>query len=85
MRIQEQQRFRQDFLALPETIKRRAVKQLALFLTDPRHPSLQVKKMKGHDRIWEGRITRDYRFTFQIEGEAYVLRRIGPHRVLDRP
>ena len=78
-------RFRREFTALPVSIKGRARKQLVLFSQDPRHPSLQTKKMEGRGDIWEGRITRDYRFTFTIEGDQYILRRIGPHRILDSP
>lgn len=35
--------------------------------------------------IWEGRVSRDYRFTFQIIGDIYLMRRIGTHDVLRRP
>ena len=78
-------RFRREFTALPAPIKERARKQLALFSQNPRHPSLRTKKMEGKSNIWEGRITRDYRFTFIIEGDRYTLRRIGPHNILNRP
>ena len=77
-------RFRKAFTALPGNIKERARKQLALFLEDPGHPSLHTKKMEGHN-IWEGRITRDYRFTFTVAGDTHTLRRIGPHDILKRP
>ena len=40
--------------------------------------------MKGIE-IWEGRITRDYRFTFEIIGEVYKLRHIGKHDILHNP
>ena len=50
-----------------------------------RHPSLRLKKIKGHPTIWEGRITESYRFTFQIAGEIYLLRRIGTHDILKTP
>ncbi len=35
--------------------------------------------------FWEGRITKNYRFTFQIEGEICILRRIGTHDILKTP
>jgi hypothetical protein len=35
--------------------------------------------------IWEGRISRSYRFTFQITEDAYVLRAIGTHDILSKP
>ena len=51
---------------------------------DPHHPSLHIKKVrgetiKGHSNVFEGRITRFYRFFFLIETEAYVLLCCGDH------
>ena len=60
-------------------------RKLAPFLENPRHPSLHVKKMNDPRDIWEGRITRGYRFTFQIAGDTYILRRIGTHDILRTP
>ena len=53
-----------------------------MLLENPRHPSLQVKKMKGYDNRWEGRVTLHYRFTFSIDGDTYVLFRVGTHDLL---
>jgi len=78
-------RFRREFSALHPPIKERAKKQLTFFSQNPRHPSLQTKKMEGWDKIWEGRITLDYRFTFTAEGDTYTLRRIGQHDILRNP
>lgn len=78
-------RFKQAFSNLPGSIKERAKKQFALFVQNPRHPSLQIKKMEGWSNLWEGRITRNYRFTFTREGDTYTLRRIGPHDILKNP
>jgi len=41
--------------------------------------------MEGREDIWEGRISRGYRFTFEIAGDLCRLRRIGPHDVLKNP
>ncbi len=85
MRLDRTERFKRDFRALPERIQRRAEKQLALFLQNPSHPSLRIKKMQGSHNIWEGRITKSYRFTFQIRQDACLLRRIGTHDVFGNP
>ena len=85
MRIRQEKQFKEDFASLPAQIKARTKKQLALFLSDPRHPSLRIKKMQGFSDLWEGRITRSYRFTFQLVGDTCRLRRIGPHSILDSP
>jgi hypothetical protein len=39
---------------------------------------------EGRD-IWEARVTQAYRFTFAIEGDSYILYRIGPHDVERHP
>ncbi len=41
--------------------------------------------MEGWSNLWEGRITRNYRFTFTRESDTYTLRRIGPHDILKNP
>ena len=78
-------RFNKEYARLPASIRARADKQLALFMQNPRHPSLHTQKFEGFDNLWKGRITQKYRFTFHIEGDAYVLRRIGPHDIERNP
>jgi mRNA-degrading endonuclease RelE of RelBE toxin-antitoxin system len=85
MRIQTTRPFDEDYSALPESIKERADKQFIILVENPHHPSLRLKKIKGHPNIWEGRVTKSYRFTFQISGEIYLLRRIGTHDILKTP
>lgn len=85
MRIQTTRPFDEDYNALPESIKERADKQFIILIENPHHPSLRLKKIKGHPNIWEGRVTKSYRSTFQISGEIYLLRRIGTHDILKTP
>ena len=85
MKIQATKLFDEDYDTLPNEIKERADKQFALLMKSPHHPSLRLKKIKGHQNIWEGRVTKSYRFTFQITGEIYLLRRIGTHNILKTP
>ena len=85
MRIQTTKPFDEDYSALPESIKERADKQFIILIGNPHHPSLRLKKIKGHPNIWEGRVTKSYRVTFQISGETYILRRIGTHDILKTP
>ena len=60
-------------------------KKLALLLSNPRHPSLNIKKMQDPRDIWEARISDSYRFTFQIKGDVYILRKVGAHDILKKP
>jgi mRNA interferase RelE/StbE len=85
MKVQTTRLFDRDYARLPEDIKDRADKQLALLLTNPRHPSLRQKRVRGTDGVWEARITRGYRMTLVIAGDTFILRRIGVHDVLRPP
>lgn len=82
MTLRPTARFVADYHVLPKQFRRRVDKALGLLLENPRHPSLQVKKMQGYDNRWEGRITLQFRFTFSIDGDAYVLLRVGTHDLL---
>jgi plasmid maintenance system killer protein len=41
--------------------------------------SLQAKKDDEARDTWQGRVTRDYRFYFQIDGDTYVIITITKH------
>jgi len=80
MKFLPTEHFTKCYKSLPTVIQAQVDKQLSLLLENPKHPSLRVKKMQGtKGEIFEGRISRSYRFTFQIEGDTYILRNIGPH------
>lgn len=85
MRLFTTKPFERDYAALPERIKELAKEKLTILIENPHHPSLRIKKMEDPRDIWEGRITKSYRFTFQMESDTYVLRRIGAHDILKRP
>lgn len=40
--------------------------------------------MHGVRNLWEARVSLSYRFTYQMEGDRLVLRRIGTHDILKR-
>lgn len=77
--------FIRDYQGLPKHLQQKVDKKLQLFQENPRHPSLQIKKMQDPRGIWEGKITQGYRFTFQMEAEVCLLRRIGTHDILKTP
>jgi hypothetical protein len=84
MRLVFTESFVRDYQALPD-LQETVDGKLKLFLNSQRHPSLNIKKMKAPRNIWEGRITKGYRFTFQQEGEVCILRRLGTHDILRTP
>ncbi len=83
MRFRALRNFADDYRKLPAEIQGRFDKAIKLFETNPRHPSLRVKKVKGTAGIWEASVTLSYRFTFNWEADVVTLRRIGTHGILD--
>lgn len=85
MKLAFSKRFIKDYRRLPASIQKAAEKQFERLLSDFNHPSLNTKKMQDPRDIWEGRVTKGYRFTFQIYKDFYFLRRIGTHDLLKKP
>jgi hypothetical protein len=80
--------FWKDYRALPAATRERADKQFALLIANPRHPSLQFKKLteRGGQEIWSARVTRKYRKyrALAAKDEAdYVWFWIGEHDTYD--
>ena len=67
MIFRRSERFKRAFKILPASVQKKALKAFVLFAENPKHPSLQVKKVKGFEDIWEGRIDRQYWYTFHYE------------------
>jgi len=85
MRLLFTKTFVRDYRRLPDDMQKIVDKQLELLLLNPQHPSLNTKKMNDPRAIWEARVTAGYRFTFQIQGDVYVLRKVGTHAILRKP
>jgi mRNA-degrading endonuclease RelE of RelBE toxin-antitoxin system len=85
MKIEFTKTFIKEYRKLSAGIQKITYKNLALLLSNSKHPSLHVKKMNDPRNIWEGRVTDSYRFTFQIKGDTCLLRRIGTHDMLRNP
>ncbi len=79
MKIARTARFKKAWRELSEAERKLARKALINLIKNVRYPALRVKKMQGINRIWEARISRSLRMTFQIQGEVILLRNIGRH------
>jgi mRNA-degrading endonuclease RelE of RelBE toxin-antitoxin system len=79
MNFIETEHFRKAYKPLSDEIKARLKKALRQLSVNIRHPSLQVKKIKGTKDIWEARVSLDYRLTFQIVKDYIILRNVGHH------
>jgi mRNA interferase RelE/StbE len=82
VRLEVTRPFEHDYAHLPTEVRDRVDKQLALLLVNPRHPSLRLKRLQGTDRLWEARISRNYRMTLEMAGDVILLRRLGTHGIL---
>ena len=73
-------RFKKAYQKLPTHIQQKVKKALRFLDENPRHPSLQIEKIKGRpDNIYEGRVDEKYRFSFQFEGADKILRNVDNH------
>jgi mRNA interferase RelE/StbE len=54
-------------------------KQVRLPAENLRHPSLRAKKYDEANDIWQARVTRGWRFYFQIEGDVYTILSVRAH------
>jgi len=82
MKVQTTRPFDRDYAGLPDAVKTQVDKQIALLLSNPRHPSLRLKRMRGTEGIWEARVSRGYRMTLNIAGDIFILRWVGAHDIL---
>lgn len=77
--------FWNDYQALSLDIRARADKQFALLKTNPKHPSLQFKKIgeRRGQEIWSARVTLKYRALAVRLADEYLWFWIGEHNVYD--
>lgn len=85
MHVEATKTFIRLYKNLPEDIKQRTKKSLELFTANPAHPSLFHKKMTCQKDIFEIRISKNYRVTYQKIGDTSYLRKIGTHDLLRNP
>ena len=79
-RLKMTERFKRSVLELDEKTREKLKKQLGHLMVNPRHPSLQIKKVKGTRSIFEARVNDFYRFTFEYGTKnEIILRVVGPH------
>jgi mRNA-degrading endonuclease RelE of RelBE toxin-antitoxin system len=77
MRITRTARFKKAWRELTEEERDLARKALRNLAADLRYPALRVKKMQGVEYIWEARVSRSIRMTFQMASDTIILRNIG--------
>ena len=84
MQFEWSERFTRDYRRLSTEDQEKIDGALRRFSSNPRHPGLHLKKMKGTESIWEIRASDNHRITFQFDINV-ILRRVGTHDVLRNP
>ena len=77
--------FEKQFKALPNMVKRKAVKAEKIFRENVFHPSLRLHKLKGKlDDLWSISIDRRYRIVFEVMEDGVVLFvSVGMHAIYE--
>lgn len=73
------ERFLRSFAEAPAEIQKLCDKQIAFLAHDLRHPSLRAKKYDHERGIWQGRVSRSWRFYFVIDGDICKMVDIISH------
>jgi mRNA-degrading endonuclease YafQ of YafQ-DinJ toxin-antitoxin module len=73
--------FKKDFLKL-STIEQ-SKKSLRFLADNPKHPSLQIHKIKG-TIFWEAYVNKDIRIVFEQTSDTLTLMAIGHHDILKK-
>lgn len=88
MRSRRRKQFKRLYDKLPLRIQSLAEEKFQLFLSNPNHPSFQVKVVQAtaHQPMpdWEYRIDNNYRATCFHDGDTYVWVFIGSHDDFER-
>lgn len=85
--IDTSKQFKKVFKKLDPNSQKAIEKAIPMLAENPRHPSLRVKKMKGHKYIFEASANMDIRITFHFDNsDTIILRNCGHHdRTLKNP
>jgi hypothetical protein len=77
-------RFWTAYSKLPREIQDAARKSYRLFLENPKHPSLQFKKVHNREPIYSARVTLAYRALGLLDNDEVTWFWIGSHTEYDR-
>ncbi len=72
---------KEDYQRLPKRIQRKFDKQVRFLARNPRHTSLQIHRIRDH---WEFYVDIHYRCIFRGDGNVYILKHVGGHKIVDR-
>jgi superfamily I DNA/RNA helicase len=68
---------------LSPEVQRKVLKCETLLSSNPRHPSLQAKKLQSQDDVFEARVDQHHRLLYACSGEILQLLAVGPHDIIE--
>ncbi len=79
-KVRASARFIKAFRKLPPEVQARVVKALTLLAQYPRHPSLQARPIQGTLGVYEARVDKNHRLTYErLPGDVLQMRVAGRH------
>ncbi len=79
MKSRTTRRFRSSFTNLPKIVQQQTRQAYRLWLENPRHPSLNFKRLKTANPVYSVRIGNAYRAVGLVEDDVIVWFWIGSH------
>ncbi len=79
MKLRFHPRIAEQLADAPSAVRKAFDKQIGLLAENLRHPSLRAKKYDEVNDVWQARVTKGWRFYFQIEGDTYTLLSVRAH------
>ena len=76
--------FRKQLAALPEDVRKQALKQYRLFKRDPRHSSLKFKQVHPSLPVYSARVSKGYRAVYKRDEDGVMWFWIGSHADYDK-
>jgi hypothetical protein len=73
-----------SFHSLPSDVQQLAIKSYQLWRTDPHHPSLRFRRLKGHADRFSVRVGDHYRALGTLTADTITWVWIGTHAEYDR-
>ncbi|NPV29508.1 MAG: DNA helicase [Firmicutes bacterium] len=82
-RIVRTDSFLEQFYELDRKAQKQVLKTLRLLGNNPKHPSLQVHRIRGTP-FWEAYASKSIRVVFQREEDTLILLACGHHDILKK-
>lgn len=83
-KITYSKRFAKNYKKLSETEKTQVKNKVKILLSNPKHPSLRTKKIKGLKNTFESSVNMDIRLIWNFQEKSLILiLDVGHHKILD--